>query len=325
MLNLRLAGRDSIDRAIALLEQAVERDPAYVEAKVALSGALELKASFLALPDLLARSLALADEALQLRPDHADAHVQRGDTLLSMGRIDEAIVELREGVRLQPERAAAHAILARAYWLGKGQIDEAIKAFEQTLVLNPSAGYTHLQLAFLHTLRGDYARAEELATAAIRLQDQVMSGTTGLIMVGAHSRLGYVYYRTGRYDDAIGEYRRELEMLAVGDHLLRERTSIELHQKIGAAYRRKGDMEPATFHENQALHLFDTRLAAGADEPFTRYYIAALFALRGDADNARRHLDRPLRELTALTRWRVPRDPDFDLVKLDQIFKDVIA
>ena len=325
MLNLRLAGRDSIDRAIALLEQAVQKDPTYVEAKVALSGALELKGSFLALPDLFARSLALADEALHLRPDSGDAHVQRGDTLLSMGRVDEAIGELREGVRLQPERAAAHAILARAYWLGKGQIDEAIKAFEQTLVLNPSAGYTTLQLAFLYTLRGEYARAEELANAAIRLQDQAMSGTTGLIVVGAHSRLGYVHYRQGRYDDAIREYRRELELLSVGDHLLRERTSIELHQKLGAAYRRKGDMEPAQFHENQALQLFDTRLAAGADEPFTRYYVAALFALRGEAEDARRHLERPLRELAALTRWRVPRDPDFDLVKHHHAFKDVIA
>jgi serine/threonine protein kinase/tetratricopeptide (TPR) repeat protein len=323
MLNLRLAERDSMDRAISLLEQAVAADPNYVEALVALAGALELKGSFLALPELFERSLRLARQALDLRPGYAEAHVQWGDTLLSMGRVDEAIVALREGVRLQPDRAASRATLARAYWLGKGQVDDAIREFEETLRLNPAAGYTHLQLALLYTLRGNYQRAEEVAQGAIRLQDQAMSGATGLLVVGAHSRLGYVYYRQGRYDEAIREYRRELELLSVGDHLLRERTSIELNQKLAAAYRRKQDLTTAEPHEAQALASFNKRLAAGGDEPFTRYYVATLFALRGDAEHAREHLERPLKELPAFTRWRLPRDPDFDFVKDHPLFQDL--
>ena len=323
MLNLRLADRESLDRAITLLEQALANDPNYVEAMVALAGALELKGAFLGLPQVFERSLALATEAVRRRPEFAEAHVQRGDTLLGMGRVDEAIEALREGVRLQPERSASRGNLARAYWLGKGQVNEAIAEFEQALRLNPDAGYTYLQLTFLYTLRGDYARAEELARGAIRLQDQAMSGTTGLLVVGGHSRLGYVHYRQGRYQDAIREYRRELELLSAGDHLLRERTSIELHQKLAAAYRRQQDVATAEEHEAVALQLFDKRLAAGADEPFTRYYIAALFALRGAADLARMHLERPLTELPAFTRWRLPRDPDFDPVKDDPLFKDL--
>ena len=295
----------------------MELDPKYVEALVALSGALELKGSFLAQPTLFDRSLALVQEAIKIRPADGDAHIQLGDTLLSMGRADEAIAALTEGLRLQPDRAQAHSILARAYWLGKGQVDEAIKEFERTLQLNPAAGYTHLQLALLYTLRGDFAPAEELARDAIRLQDQAMSGATGLIVVGAHARLGYVEYRQGRYDDAIREYRRELEMLSVGDHLLRDRTSIELQQKLGAAYRRKGDIEAATLHEAEGLKLFEARLAAGGDEPFTRYYIAALYAMRGDAAKAREHLQRPLKDVPAFTRWRLPRDPDFDGVRAE--------
>jgi hypothetical protein len=43
--------------------------------------------------------------------------------------------------------------------------------------------------------------------------------------------------------------------------------------------------------------------------------VAALYALRGDAPSAREHLQRPLSELPAFTRWRLPRDPDFDLVR----------
>jgi tetratricopeptide (TPR) repeat protein len=324
MLNLRLAERDSIDRAINLLEQAIASDPGYVEALIALSGALEMKGAFLSLPELFERSLALASEALRHRPDSAEAHVQRGDTLLSMGRVDEAIAALREGIRLQPDRAAARGTLARAYWLGKGQIEEAIAEFEHVLTLNPAAGYTHLQLAMIYTLRGDYARAEELAQQAIRLQDQAMSGTTGLLVVGAHTRLGYVYYRQGRYAEAVRQYRRELELLAVGDHLLRERTSIELHQKLAAAYRRLDDAQSVSVHETHALQLFEKRLAGGADDAFTRYYVATLYALRGDAEQARSHLERPLIDLPAFTRWRLPRDPDFDLVQDHPLFKELL-
>nr|MBA3271233.1 tetratricopeptide repeat protein [Acidobacteriota bacterium] len=320
MLNLRLADRDSMDRAIALLEQAIEQDPGYVEAMVELAGALELKASFLAAPTLFEKSLALADRALAIRPDDPDAHVQRGDTLLALGRPDDAIAELREGVRLKPDRAAAHGSLARAYWLGQGKVDLAITEFEESRRLNPEGGYTDLQLAMLYTLRGDYAAAEQLAREAIRLQDQAMSGATGLLIVGAHSRLGYVLYRTARYDDAIAEYRRELEMLSVGDHVLRERTSIELQQKLGAAYRRKGDLAAAEFHEAQAIERFGARVAAGGDEPFTRYYLASLYALRGEAEAARHHLDRPLADFSAFTHWRIRRDPDFDLVKDHPLF-----
>jgi tetratricopeptide (TPR) repeat protein len=240
-----------------------------------------------------------------------EALVQRGDTLLAMGRPEEAIAALQRGVQLKPERASSHSSLARAYWLGKGQVDEAIVEFEHMLRLNPEAGYTHLQLAMLYTLKGDYDRAERVARRAIRLQDQVMSGTTGLIIIGAHARLGYVLYRRARYDEAILEYRRELELLSVSDHLLRERTSIELNQKLAAAYRRKGDVAAALAHEQQAIERFAARLSAGADEPFTRYYLAALHALRGEAETAREHLELPLQRVEAFTRWRLPRDPDF--------------
>jgi tetratricopeptide (TPR) repeat protein len=312
-----------MDRGIALLEQAIELDPSYVEAMVELAGAIELKASFLSEPALFEKSLALAERALSVRPDDTSARVQRGDTLLAMGRVDEAIADLQEGIRLRPDSATTHGSLARAYWLGKGQVDDAIREFEETLRLNPQGGYSYLQLAMLYTLRGQYDAAERISRQAIQLQDQIMSGTTGLIIVGAHSRLGYALYRKGQYDEAIREYRRELDLLTVSDHLLRERTTIEIQQKLGAAYRRKGEEAAAEEHETYALRAFDARLADGHDEPFTRYYVAALYALRGDAVHARQHLELPLTKLAAFTKWRVVRDPDFEPVKDNHLLKDL--
>jgi tetratricopeptide (TPR) repeat protein len=229
--------------------------------------------------------------------------------------MDEGIAEMHEGLRLAPDNAEAHSNLARHYWMGKGNIDLAVSHFRRALELNPDAGYTHLQLSLLFALRGDLDEAERVARAAVLLQEQAMSGTQGLLVVGARSRLGYVFYRRGHYDEAIREYRRELDFVAMSDHALRERTMIELSQKLAAAYQWKGDLETSQGYFERAVQLFDQRLAGGSDDPYTRYYMAALYAMRGDSETANRHLERPLAEIGPFTRWRLTRDHDFDAVR----------
>jgi serine/threonine protein kinase/tetratricopeptide (TPR) repeat protein len=317
MLNLGLASRDSVDRAIGLFERALEIAPGYVDAMIELGSALDLKGAFLSMPALLDRSLQLLQQAVTLRPESAEAHVRLGETLTDMGRMEEGMQHMREGLRLAPDNADAHSNLARAYWIGKGDIDSAIGHFKRALTHNPDAGYTHLQLGLLYALRGDLDEAEREARAAVVLQEQAMSGTRGLLVVGARSRLGYVFYRRQQYDEAIREYRRELDYVAMSDHALRERTLIELSQKLSAAYQRKGDLDTAQGFFERAVAAFDQRLASGADDPYTRYYMAALHAVRGDAAMARHHLEKPLAELGPFTRWRLPRDPDFDAVRAE--------
>ena len=79
-----------------------------------------------------------------------------------MGRADEAIAALAAKAfacspiaRRRTAASRARIGSARARWTRR------IAEFEQTLRLNPAAGYTHLQLAMLYTLRGDYEAAEQ--------------------------------------------------------------------------------------------------------------------------------------------------------------------
>lgn len=323
MLNLRLAGRESFERAIALFERAIELDPTYAEAIAGLGAAFQLKGSFLSLPALNKKAVSLLRQAVQIKPTMVDVKARLGMGLLSQGDTDGAVEVLEEVVREQPENALARGTLGRAYWMGLGRVSEAIRELEAAVALNPEAGYAYLQLALLYALTGRFDEAELAATSATRLQEQAMSGTQGLLVVGAHARLGYVYYLRGQYDEAIAEYRRELDFLSTSDHALRDRAIIEVEQKLGAAHFRKGDSAGAETHNRLALDAFSSRLAAGADDPFTRYYVATLFAIRGDAAAARRHLDRPLAELGPLTRWRVGHDPDFEAVRRHAAFADV--
>lgn len=315
MLNLRLASRDSLERAIALFERALELDPNYAEAIAGLGGAYNLKASFLSIPGLNVKAISHLRRALDINPLLTDARVRLGMALLFEGEVDEAVVALKEAVADQPENAQAHGTLGRAYWVGRGQIPEAIHELEEAVTLNPEAGYAYLQLASLYAMSGALESGERAARAAIALQEQAMSGTQGILVVGAHTRLGYVHYLGGRYDQAIAEYRRELEFVSASDHLLRDRSVIELHQKLAAAFAKKGQKTDAQMHGQRAKQAFENRLIVGADDPFTRYYMATLFAVKGDAEAAARHLEHAFAALPALTQWRYSRDPDFDAVR----------
>lgn len=320
MMNLRLASRDSIERAIGAFEQATRHDPEYAMAWAALGGAYALKGSFLSLHGLIEEALEIERRALGIDPDLADAHVWMGAALLNLGRTDEAIRSIRTAIRLEPDNGQAHQTLARAFWVGKGDFASAIPAFERAIALNPEAGYSYLQLALLLAWEGQYARAEDMSRRAVELQDQYISGNAGLQVVGANARLGYVYYLQGRYEDALREYERGLAFVASSDHALKERTAIEITGKIGAASLRLGRGEEAARFFARAVKLFDALIAKGADDPYTRYYIAVVHALAGEPDKAFDSLERVAAQLPALTLARLGRDPDLEELRGDPRF-----
>ena len=178
--------------------------------------------------------------ALAIDPKLADAHSWLGTGLLSLGQVEDAIASIKEAIRLEPENGQSFQALGRALWSGKGDFASAIPAFRRAIELNPEAGYSYLQLGLLLAWEGQYEEAEAICRRAVELQDQYISGNAGLQVVGANARLGYVFYLQGRYEEAIREYERGLAFVASSDHALKERTSIEIAMKIGAAYHPLG-------------------------------------------------------------------------------------
>jgi tetratricopeptide (TPR) repeat protein len=320
MMNLRQATRESLDRAIAAFEDATRHDPEYAKAWAALGAAYGLKGSFLSIGEMLHQAIELEHRALAIDPDNVDARVWLATALVGLGRIDDGIVELREALRLDPDNGQAHQGLARAFWIGKGDFAAAVPEFERAIALNPEGGYSYLQLGLLLAWLGDYERAEEVCRRAVDLQEQYLSGNTGLQVVGAHARLGYIHYLRGDYEGALREYERELLFIGSSDHALRERTGIELNVKIGAAMLRLNRSEGADRHFDRAVKAFDARVARGADDPFTRYYIACLHALRGDRERALDSLERVAQTLRPLTAARVVRDPDLEALRTEPRF-----
>ena len=323
MLNMRLATRDSMERAIASFEEATRLDPEYAMAWAALGGAYGLKGEFMNLHELSLKAVETEQRALSIDPELADAHMWIGSALLSLGRVDEAIESIKKAIALDPENGQAHQGLARAYWVGKGDFASAIPQFERAIQLNPEAGYSYLQLGLLLSWERRYDEAERVCRRAVELQDEYLSGNAGLQVVGANARLGYVYYLQGRYEEAIRQYERGLAFVASSDHALKQRSGIELNVKLGSAYHRLGKTEDAIRFFDRAVKTYGSRVANGADDPFTRYYVACVHALRGETDRALEYLQRVSAELPALTAARVKRDPDLEALRQDPRFQAI--
>ena len=133
-------------------------------------------------------------------------------------------------------------------------------------------------------------------------------------MVGSFVRLGYVRYLQGRYDDAIEQYERERAWLSQHDHALKERALLEIGQKTERrATGAKATRSRATQAFEETLRAFRARQARGAADPFTSYYMAAMYALRG-RERRGHAVPRRSRRPTAGAdpRAGVQRDPDFD-------------
>jgi TolB-like protein/Flp pilus assembly protein TadD/predicted Ser/Thr protein kinase len=189
-------GRIGWSRSFDNFQQAVAKDPSYAAAYAALSGGYQRMISTGLLPDkeaypkwraavtkaleldpnladaYLARGSLLRDHdwnwqdaerdfqrALQLNPNLADAHVGYARCLASIGRLDEAIVEVRRAVQLDPFANIANFQLG--YMLVQaGRNDEALEQGRKWLEVNAVTAHRILGLAYERKGNLDLAIAE---------------------------------------------------------------------------------------------------------------------------------------------------------------------
>ena len=85
-------------------------------------------------------------EALRLDPDHAEAHSNLGVALARRGRTAEAIDHYRESLRLDPRQTQAYSNLGNAL-LAQGHVSEAIAQFEAALALDAADPQARTNLA----------------------------------------------------------------------------------------------------------------------------------------------------------------------------------
>ena len=215
-----------------------------------------------------------------------DAWRLKGGALITLGRDDEALQAFERALFANPTDASAYSGLGRVHFTLRGDFARAIPCYETALALNPQAGWAALQLAHCAALVHDFPRAEAAARRAVVLQQELLSGRAGIVIVGAWVRLGQAYALQGRYAEAIHEYESELEFLKGVDHALR---GTQFHRAAPAP----GRGTPSAWGTPRAAAPTWTwrsrpssAACAGADDPATRYYAACAYALRGEPEAA---------------------------------------
>ena len=324
LLNRRAETFESLDRAVWLFERAVTVDPAYARAHIELGVSYATKASYLSLPDLRQRAVASFRRALELQPESARAWRELGAVLVEMGEVPEGMAAIRRSLAIDPDEASACAAMGRALFIARAQFAEATAWYARALERNPKGGWYALQLAHCAALTRDFEVGEHAARQAVQLQEAFLSGREGLFIAGGYIRAGHLAALQGRHEQAIAYFDQEIDFLVRTEHALRSRILVELNARLGAAYLQIGETRKAAAVFDVALESFDRRVRLGADDSFTRYYAAAIHALRGDTEPALAFLERALVQHRAFNAARARIEPEFDPIRSDVRFQHLV-
>jgi adenylate cyclase len=197
-----------------LYEQALEKDPGSIDAKIGIARALTREVAngwSRTVEQDEARSEQLLLEALEHDPNNAQVHRHMGTLRRSQNRLAEARAELETAIALdrndtfsirnlglilvqlgQPElaipyfeksiRLSPHDPNVAANYLGLGRchlflghIDQAIELLMRARAINPKLYSIHLNLAAALGLRGDLVEARAALAEAIRLNPNLTS------------------------------------------------------------------------------------------------------------------------------------------------------
>lgn len=181
----QISSKEAFSKAKQAAEEALRIDDTLAEAYASLAHAnmhcfewAEAESSF--------------KRAIDLNPNHSQAHQWYAFYLLFNGQGEAALTEARRGLELDPLSLTAHGDLGQIFHY-TGQYDQAIDAYEKTLELEPTRYRVYLWLGWAYEQKGMY----ETAIAAF------LKARTDEDNTEALASLGSVYALLGDKDKAI--------------------------------------------------------------------------------------------------------------------------
>ena len=145
---------------------------------------------------------ALARHNIENDPGDFESHYNLGAVLQSRGRLDDAIPEYQEALRIRPEDATVNNALGGAL-LAKGRPQQAISFLRVAVAASPNYFDSHYNLGQALAASDDFAGAAEQFNAAVRLRPGDAD---------AHANFGSALAELGKYPEAEVEFERALQI-----------------------------------------------------------------------------------------------------------------
>ena len=135
-------------------------------------------------------------EAIRLKPDYAEAHLNLGNALQRQGQLAEAVGQYQEAIRFKPDYAEAHNNLGAAF-LDQGRLAEAVTQYQEAIRLKPHYVEAHYNLGLALQAKGHLVEAVAQYHKAIRLKPDY---------VEAHSDRALTWLLAGDFKQGWAEY-----------------------------------------------------------------------------------------------------------------------
>lgn len=127
------------------------------------------------------RALGFYEQALKLRPEFPEAEFQRGNALVSLGRVDEAETAFRRAIQLKKNWALPYSSLA-ALLMRRQKDQDAAVALRQALSIDPQDNVALRLLAEIQLKSGASKEALDLAQRATQNAEAPASAWITLAM-----------------------------------------------------------------------------------------------------------------------------------------------
>ena len=158
--------------------------------------------------------------ALELQPNHDDAHRVLARVFSSQAHWEEAIQELKQAIAIRPGSIQSYIELGRLYQRLR-RLPEAVDIYQRALQIDPNDSRLYINLGAVYSAIPDDERALENFKRANQIQPQRRS----------LSNIGTMSYRLGRFKEAAAAYKAALEFDPKSD---------VTHGNLGDAYVRLG-------------------------------------------------------------------------------------
>ncbi len=233
-------------------------------------------------------AIELFDQASRRRPNEPDLHRRVARLMVFLNQPEKAEARARKALELKADHAPSRAVLCMAVEWQK-RFDEAIAECRAALELEPKLVEAHAYLAEALADKEDFSGALSSGQQALDLDAK---------NTDALRNMGYLYYVFGRYDTALEYFRRALDVnpnlpvVLVGmakihitwaaagaetavingnadtaAQLLEQAIALddqnaEAYERLGEAYRIRGEFEKSGLAFDKALKLEPERISA---------------------------------------------------------------
>ncbi len=291
---------ESLKRALAHFERAIEKDPAYAPAYAGLADSYNLLARYGSMPprEAISRGKAAATKALELDDSLAEAHASLGYAKLVYDW-DWAGFErpARRAIELNPRYAMAHLWYAGGL-MASGRLEEAAREVKLAHELEPLMMIINVNVGrIVYYYPRQYDRAIEQYRKAIELDPNFAE---------SYIWLGKAYERKSRYAEAIAAFQKAVALRAA---------SVDkgaLGHALAVAGRR-----------DEAQQVLNELKALSKKQYVSSYDIAFIYMGLGDHDLAFEWLQKACEERHPLLIFlRV--EPQFDPIRSDPRFADLL-